>query len=411
MNRNTIWQYVGTITVARIGSGFMFLINTWLAMSANGHGVAAVAALAVATLPSLLFAPFIGAWIDRSLPGYIAFFADLARTVLLLGYSLLYMAGWVSLELALAVSFAVALGAEVQVLAWRTAIVRSAGPAQLLDVNAVTAIATQVGLLAGVTLAGFTIAWFGGAGTIAIGGSAFLVSAVLGWNVARRLEQDVDGGVNAYQPDAALGKRESFSTAIGLAWRHLLSLPDVLGFYAIIAVSMFVLAGLNGTLAQFSKEELGLGPAEFGIVDGFFAAGLILGGVLLKARVKSSATVRVEATAICALGLAIMAASLLFLSYATGFLHAAIGYAGVGISFFAYVAALTQAQRQLAMEFQGRVNALFNFCNALVSLAAYGICIYVSFSSTYSAFLIWMGLIAAAACVLTLFAGKDALSF
>ena len=126
MTPQTVRLYGAAIASAKIGTGFFFLINTWLIIEITGHPSSAAITLVMTILPSLLLSPLIGLAVDRSEPAQLAWRAEVFRWLVLMSYGLLYAAGYATAPIAYLVSFLIALGNEIQVLAWRAALARHA---------------------------------------------------------------------------------------------------------------------------------------------------------------------------------------------------------------------------------------------------------------------------------------------
>ena len=59
MTPSTVRLYVAAIAAANIGTGFFFLINTWLIIDLTGEPSSAAISLVMTVLPSLLLSPLI----------------------------------------------------------------------------------------------------------------------------------------------------------------------------------------------------------------------------------------------------------------------------------------------------------------------------------------------------------------
>src|SRR5471032_861172 len=139
----TVRLYGVSIATAKIGTGFFFLINTWLIIEITGRPSSAALTLVMTILPSLLLSPLIGLAVDRGQPARLAYRAELLRWLVLIAYGTLYGTGHATEAIGYAVSFFVALGKEIQVLAWRAALVRAVPPERMLRLNALTSVGGQ----------------------------------------------------------------------------------------------------------------------------------------------------------------------------------------------------------------------------------------------------------------------------
>ena len=281
---------------------------------------------------------------------------------MLIAYGTLYGTGRATEAIGYAVSFCVALGNEIQVLAWRAALIRAVPPERMLRLNALTAVGGQSGQILGAAASGIVLAAIGPVATVGLASSTYLISAGLGWQVSRRLPLQV------LPPDAIeRGPRRHLSD-LRAGLRHIAERPEIGFFYGLMLANMTVIFGINGMLAPFVREELRLSAAAFGQIDAGYALGAILGGLAI-ARLAE----RFGRRPLLVLGFTAMAASLFAFSHAQGLVPAFLSYVGLGISFQTSILALSLAQQATDPAFQGRVNATFNMLNGLAGLILYGI--------------------------------------
>jgi hypothetical protein len=362
MTPQTVRLYAAAIATAKIGTGFFFLINTWLIIDITGRPSSAAITLVMTILPSLLLSPIIGLAVDRGQPARLAYRAELLRWLVLIAYGALYGAGLATEAIGYAVSFCVALGNEIQVLAWRAALARAVPPERMLRLNALTVVGGQSGQILGAAASGIVLAAIGAVATVALAGSTYLVSAVLGFLVARRLgSQELPAGT------ALRGPRRHFSDLrAGLG--HIAARPEIGFFYGLILANMTVIFGINGMLAPFVREELHLGADAFGKIDAGYALGAILSGLIIVRLAK-----RFGHRLVLVLGFLTLAGSLFAFAQTQGLIAALVTYVGLGLSCQTSVLSLSLAQQATGPGFQGRVNATFNMLNGLAGLAIYGI--------------------------------------
>jgi predicted MFS family arabinose efflux permease len=362
MTPQTVRLYAAAIATAKIGTGFFFLINTWLIIDLSGRPSSAAITLVMTILPSLLLSPAIGLAVDRSRPARLAYRAELLRWAVLVLYAALYATGQATEAIAYAVSFCVALGNEVQVLAWRAALVRAVPAERMLRLNALTSVGGQTGQILGAAASGMVLAAIGAVDTVVLAGTTYLASAGLGWLVSRRLG---DQTPPASASGRGLGRHlREFGAGLG----HIAERPEIAFFYGLMLANLTVIFSINGMLAPFVREELRLGADAFGQIDAGYAAGAIAGGLVV-ARLAA----RFGQRPILLLGFALMAASLLGFAQCRGLVAACLIYVGLGLGFQTTILALSLAQRATEPAFQGRVNASFNTLNGLAGLAIYGI--------------------------------------
>jgi predicted MFS family arabinose efflux permease len=362
MTPHTIRLYGATTASSKIGTGFFFLINTWLIIDITGHASSAALSLIMTVLPGLLLSPAIGLMIDRGDPARLAYRADLFRWAMLLAYAALYAGGHATAASAYAISFLVALGNEVQVLSWRAALARDASADDMLRLNALTVVTGQTGQVLGAAASGIVLASIGAAATVCVAGATYLLAGVFGWLTARRLA----AAGHAAPISQGEGKSKHYWRDLRAGGAHIVERPEIGFFYGLFVANMSVVFGMNAMLAPFVREELHLSAAAFGKIDAGYALGAIVGGFFV-VRLAN----RFGRRTVLLLGLGIAAACLLAFSACRGQVAAFAIYAGLGASFQSSVIALSTAQRATDSAYQGRVSASFNAINGLAGLVVY----------------------------------------
>ncbi len=362
MTPQTVRLYAAAIATAKIGTGFFFLINTWLIIDITGRPSSAALTLVMTVLPSLLLSPLIGLAVDRGRPAELAYRAEVLRWLVLVGYGGLYAAGLATEALGYAVSFGIALGNETQVLAWRAALVRAVPADRMLRLNALTSVGGQSGQILGAAASGMVLAAVGPVPTIALASTTYLLSAVLGFLVSRRL------GAQSPAPGTPERGWRRHASDLRAGLGHIRARPEIAFFYGLMLANLTVIFGINGMLAPFVREDLHLGADAFGKIDAGYALGAIVSGLVIARAAK-----RFGQRPILVLGFLAMAASLAALSRTQGLLGAFLIYVGLGVSFQTSILALSLAQRATDPAFQGRVNASFNTLIGLAGLLIYGI--------------------------------------
>ncbi|ASL47483.1 hypothetical protein bAD24_III08815 [Burkholderia sp. AD24] len=362
MTPHTIRLYGATTASSKIGTGFFFLINTWLIIDITGHASSAALSLIMTVLPGLLLSPAIGLMIDRGDPAKLAYRADLFRWAMLLAYAALYAGGHATAASAYAISFLVALGNEVQVLSWRAALARNASADDMLRLNALTVVTGQTGQVLGAAASGIVLASIGAAATVCVAGATYLLAGVFGWLTARRLAT----AGHAAPLSQGEGKPKHYWRDLRAGVAHIVERPEIGFFYGLFVANMSVVFGMNAMLAPFVREELHLSAAAFGKIDAGYALGAIVGGFFV-VRLAN----RFGRRTVLLLGVGIAAACLLAFSVCQGQVAAFAIYAGLGASFQSSVIALSTAQRATDSAYQGRVSASFNAINGLAGLVVY----------------------------------------
>jgi hypothetical protein len=284
----------------------------------------------------------------------------LFQSLVLVVYGFLYTEGHATASVGYSVSFFIALGTEVQVLAWRSALTRAASSEEMFRLNALTVVTAQSGQILGTAASGFVLAAIGAASTVYLTSAAYFVSALFGLVVARQL-----GSIEKHVEVGARGPSQ-YLVDLRAGVAHIAERPEIAFFYGLILANMTVIFGINAMLAPFVREELHLGAEAFGKIDAAYALGAIVGGFFIVRLAR-----HLGQLVVLLLGLGLAASRLLVFAECKGLIPAIVIYIGLGLSFQTSVIALSAAQRATDLAYQGRVSASFNAMNAFVGLMVY----------------------------------------
>lgn len=364
MNQKMIALYSITMTISKIGNGFFFFINTWLALELTGHVSTGAISLIMTIIPSLIFSPLMGVLVDYRRAEIIAATAEILRCVILLIYAVSYKWGIVAVPLVYSVSFCVAFGSELQLLAWRAALARQTNSTQMLRLNAITVVCGQSGVVFGAATSGILFMNFGALSTLLLASLTFFIAGILTVFISRNITMRRSTLVT-------LSNKFNFRQHIcelQAGFKHIFENPQISFFYLLILINITVLYSINSMLAPFVREELHLYSDAFGKIDASYSIGAIVGGLLV-VRLANQYGYR-----ICIMfGFIILAISLGLFSQANGLLLALVSYVGIGMSCQSSILLLTLAQKCTDTNYQGRVYATFNILNGFSGLVVYSL--------------------------------------
>ncbi|MGW6704010.1 MFS transporter [Streptomyces sp. NPDC054956] len=252
-------------------AGIFFIAAAWLLID-EGGGSTQIAGLAVAmTVPSLFAALQGGVLIDRYDRRRIGQIAELARAGAVVALAALHAAGPLALWQLYGVTLLLGLGNAVTLPCYGAMLPQVLPREKLVGGNAVWQIATQGGGIAASALGGLLV----GGGGVGIG----LWTAAACYLAAAGCLQLVPGAAApaVSEGGAGGGWRQDLAVAakvVAADRTHLL-----VTVFSILPPS--VLAAANVLLPVFAKDQLGAGPAGFGLLEGVWGVGALLGGVLI----------------------------------------------------------------------------------------------------------------------------------
>lgn len=352
-------KYFGAAVLSALGDGMQMIAMSWFLYQRTGSVASISLVFVVQTLPGLLLSPLAGALVDRSRPQWTCVAADVVQGLVLCALVLaIYVDQWVlpaiylaSLLMAVCRLFSLpALGALVRDISTRES---------LLSANILSSTTLQIGMLCGASAGGFLVAQIGAMNVILANAMSFFVSAVfIAWVRVQAREP---------RAPAATGVplTQELREALVYARRHpfilWLTLVDI---FDTMAINMF-----NALLPAFVSRELGGGPQDFGLIEGAWGGGALLGGILLSYVVR-----RVDQHRISVAGPACLSVLILFFLAAQTTAHAMAGYFVLGI-FVCAVGINTNAllAAEVKPAYFGKIKSFIYMCTSYAGLAVYGI--------------------------------------
>lgn len=262
------WLWVGML-FSWIGTWMQTVGAQWLLVDAPNAPVLVSLVQAATTLPLMLLALPGGVLADSFDRRRLLIIVQAYLVVLGIALAALTAAGRMPPALLLAFTFALGVGAAVQLPTWQAMIpelvprtqLRSAAQLDQVSVNGARAI--------GPAVAGLVIAYFGGVPAVF---ALYAVCAVV-FAVALFFWRRPDAG--------SQGRRERFVPALRAGGRYVWHEPVVRRI--LLRVILFVPAAMAlwTLLPLIASQRLGLGAAAYGALFGAFGAGAIMGAAVL----------------------------------------------------------------------------------------------------------------------------------
>ncbi len=237
-------------------------------------------ALEVALLGTIEFLPFIlftlpaGAWVDRLRRRPLMIVGDVGRAVALATIPVAYAAGWLTLPQLYIVGFVTGTLTVLFDVAYQSYLPSVVERDQLVEGNSKLQISVSAAQIAGPGMAGFLVGLIRAPFAIAFDAVSFLASAAFVFLI-RRPEPPV-----VHEADLAGVARPSIVSEIKDGLRFVLGNPSLRGIAAGTGSSnLFGNIG-NTILIVYFVRELGLPPAQIGIVFSIGAIGSLVGALV-----------------------------------------------------------------------------------------------------------------------------------
>ncbi|KAB8145153.1 MFS transporter [Chloroflexia bacterium SDU3-3] len=339
-NRNFLLLWLGLVQ-SYLGDAFSVVGLTWL-LSRSSDGAGAVAtALALQSLPRLL-GPLAGVVVDRVSKKALMIGCDLARGAILLAMGGLEAAHMLSLGHIYVFSVLLAVLALGYSPSLRILLPSVVPNEALPTANSAIQFGMQAALIVGSSLAGLALTFTDVAAALLVDGGSFILCALMLGLVQfpARLTASKALGAGQIWQDLAEG------------FRYIAARRLILALTALACCLNFLLGPVNIVFPIYA-DLLGSGVQGFGVLTSALGVGLLLGS--LAAGVIGDRLTPLQAFAV---GLSGMALALLGLGYApTIALSLAMAALLGSMVPIIQVPLVSQLQRNVAPEFQGRVFA------------------------------------------------------
>jgi MFS family permease len=266
LRERTFRRYWTGQTISLFGDQVSILALPLTAILVLHAGAAQTGYLTAAGVaPSLLFSIVAGGWVDRA--GHrrrVMLSADLARAALLASIPIAYVLGALSFAQLYVVAFAVGCASVLFSVAHSTVFASIVAPTQYVDANSLVHGSRALSFVGGQSAGGILVQVLTAPGAIAIDAVSFLGSALF---LSR---------IHPAEPATAAGGRGHLTEGVRFIWRSP-SVRALLGATATINVFNFATAAI---FVLHVTRELGVAPAQLGLVLGAGAVGAVLGAGL-----------------------------------------------------------------------------------------------------------------------------------
>ncbi|WP_445491531.1 MFS transporter [Niallia sp. 03133] len=361
--RNTAFlkYFIGT-GISAIGNGMQFIGISWFLFKLTGSTFSMGWLLATTSLSGILFSPWIGVLIDKWDRRITCMISDLSRGLIILLIPLLYYSHHLSIWMIYCIVFFVSIGDRFYLPASGGLVREIVNSSQLLSANSLSSMFNQIGLLIGTSLSGLIIAYASPVSVMFFNAFSFLISALCTFLVRKNIIVPTKDS-NSNELNTSNVFFRDFREGVTYLKNNKL-IVKIASIQLILYIALYT---SNVLLPVFTGNVLGLGSKEFGLIDSAWAAGAILGGILLISIVKKIREDKVLSIGMCCLSGAI----LLFLSAHNAY-QAVIGYFLMGLFFVSTrINTDTMIQSSVETRFQGRVKSTISMFISYISFTSY----------------------------------------
>lgn len=374
--------------LAMFGNGLTYIIMIWALMRFDASVVSTAILMACFWLPNVLLGPFLGVVADRCNRKLLLLFTNGLRASCLFGFAFIaynnqinpfaiyFLATLLGTLLAAYIPVAMTFVRELVV-----------GEEDLLYANAMVDTAYEMGAVLGMGGAGLILAGTSFATCFVINGFCYLLATVLILLIP-------------YQsPSKEKQNKETFFLQFLQGGRYIIKRMPVLLIYLIQGLFFICYMTAPVLLAPFAKSVLHSSVTEFGWLEAMLSAGIVVGGFLSPWLAGIFSISRV----IFAQVIIGVVAFYLF-SHTQSVLWAILYHFFIGFSFSSWALLTTLAQEMTDLNYQGRVQSLFNSMSGAIIILFYYILAQWKNMPVTKLYLGEIGLLALAALLLIVMA-------
>jgi MFS family permease len=352
-NPSLRWFVISSLLTA-FGAGVSYLALSWGILRVN-NTVAAVAILMLCFwLPNVFFGPWLGVFADKYSRKWLIIGANGLRGVVLIVFGLLFYhilsAHLIyGLMICLGLCFSLYLPAQI-------ALIREVVSSKdLLYANSIMNIAFELGFAAGIGAAGFIVAAFSMPASIVLTGVAFVIStlAMLRVKLTKVTTTTRSASETIYQ-DFKLGMH------------YLYQNKKLIIIYSVQLLLLVAFMTTPILLAPFAKNILHATAGEFGGIEASLSFGIVFGGLFAPWVAERVGLYR------CCLALCfLLIIFFIWFAFNRIIVIAQFIYFCLGIGLSVWPMIVTKAQHLTNLDFQARVQSVFNSLSGVIILAVY----------------------------------------
>jgi len=354
----SVLLHVVSCFLATTGAGMSFICMGWLVVSAYEEVSAMAWLLSCFWLPQIIFAPLVGAVVDRYSRRKVIILSNLVRVFALLIIAAIYsyQESIASIYiLALCIGFVFAFYGPAA-LAFVRDIVQ---PGDLLYANSTVDMAYEVGFLVGITSGGIILSYLTPVWTFVINAICFLAASALTYAIVA-----TEAHLQQVKKIDHLWQRFCTDTMDGLRYlrrnRHLFFLYNVqMAMYSVLLTSPIL-------LTPFAKLVLNTSALGLSYIEGAYSIGVILGSFVVPYWVNKWGMRKVMIV-----GCLVMSATLFVFALNSLLWLACLLYLLLGVVLSTWAVITTAVQQATDPVFQGRLQTTFNAMASAIILGVY----------------------------------------
>lgn len=358
-------------SVSVFGSAIYTFAMSLYVLKATGSGLSFAGTLILGIVPAIILNPFAGAIADKYNKKKMIIIMDILNGMLLIGVYLFTQIYDLHLTIIYITTFMMTIFTTFFAVSVEASKPNIVSDEKLLNINSISRIIDSISQITGPMLGGLVFAILDIRTFIIINGISYIFSALC--------ETFIDFNFNKKNTKIVeTATKKSIFTDIKDGFMYLIERDNLKGLFGLmVSLNFFLGFALTVPMPYMINTVLKLGSSEFGIIEGAFPVGIIVGALFVKKvceKVSYSKLLKtisyVLAGCMIALGLPVLLMGLNFLNIVYVVYYVVVmAFFGITISMIDIPLAYL-IQRVIPEEYRGRVMSLsVSFCKVMFPIA------------------------------------------
>lgn len=242
----------------------------------TGSGLSFAVTLVLGMVPKIIIYPFAGVMADKLNKKMLVVLMDILNGVVLVGFYLFSVFYGLTLPMIYASTFIVTILTSVFDVSFEAAKPNVVTERMLMDINSVSSIIDSLSSILGSMIGGMVYGFIDIRLFIIINGLSFIFSGIS--------EMFIDFNLNSQSEEKdKIRIKVDFLKDIREGFRYLIEHKMLINLFSIfMALNFFIGLSVSVPLPYIINNILKLSAADFGIIEGAFPAGVILGALFVK---------------------------------------------------------------------------------------------------------------------------------
>lgn len=340
--------------LAMFGNGLTYIIMVWALMHIDASIASTAILMTCFWLPNVVFGPFMGVWVDRCNRKTILLLTNGSRCVLLVGFALIAYRNQITPLAIYCLASLIGTILAAYIPAAMTFVRELVAEEDLLYANALLDTAYEIGAVLGMGGAGLILASSSFAICYLINAFCYLLATVLIMGIS-------------FKPKCNQGKiQDSFFQEFIQGGRYIWARTPILLIYLVQGLFFISYMTAPVLLAPYAKLVLHSSVLQFGWLEAMLSMGIIIGGFINPWLASRFGVYKVILAQIM-----IGVMGFYLFSHTLNVNLAIFYHLLLGFSFSSWALLTTAAQEMTDINYQGRVQSLFNSLSGAVIILFY----------------------------------------